>query len=403
MNARSLALIALMTVSPTVLTGCPDDECPAYPNQNPNIDCDDEDGDGYCAVCCADFNADGTLCQPDCDDSDPWTNPGMIDDHHDGLDANCDGQDVTPVVTPPDDPPMPTPEVCGNGLDDDGNGFADCADAACAQACLTEPEQLCNLAQNIGAGATYTLSFGNYLDGLSSCAGAEVVVKFTTNVPGELSFTLSDTHYVTPMTTCAPEQGSCELVEGAVPRSFHIDGDTYFVIESLGNAGTVELTATFTPNHCGDGVIQGSEECDDGNKEIGDGCDATCATEHFYTTCQQAPELSEGVTVVDTISMGTNMVESTCSTTGEPEYLYVYTPAENGTLTLALENAGPASLFVRNVCTAEPLDLSCDVAADADPALLYVPAIAGSPLYVFVDGFDLAENGATLTALFNAH
>ena len=37
---------------------------------------------------------------------------------------------------------------------------------------------------------------------------------------------------------------------------------------------------------CGDGLRRGSEGCDDGNAEPGDGCSATCAVEHDgYCSC----------------------------------------------------------------------------------------------------------------------
>src|SRR5229473_772415 len=36
---------------------------------------------------------------------------------------------------------------------------------------------------------------------------------------------------------------------------------------------------------CGDGVVQGSEACDDGDITNGDGCSATCAIEAGYACC----------------------------------------------------------------------------------------------------------------------
>ena len=39
---------------------------------------------------------------------------------------------------------------------------------------------------------------------------------------------------------------------------------------------------------CGDGVVEGTEACDDGNKADADGCDASCALESGYT-CSGAP------------------------------------------------------------------------------------------------------------------
>ncbi|HEX5063336.1 MAG TPA: DUF4215 domain-containing protein, partial [Kofleriaceae bacterium] len=45
-----------------------------------------------------------------------------------------------------------------------------------------------------------------------------------------------------------------------------------------------------TPN-CGDGVVAGSETCDDGNTAAGDGCSASCALEPGWscqmTTCDE--------------------------------------------------------------------------------------------------------------------
>ncbi len=41
---------------------------------------------------------------------------------------------------------------------------------------------------------------------------------------------------------------------------------------------------------CGDGLVEGSEACDDGNEAAGDGCDAACAVEAGFS-CQGAPSV----------------------------------------------------------------------------------------------------------------
>ncbi|HFE44065.1 MAG TPA: DUF4215 domain-containing protein, partial [Nannocystis exedens] len=33
---------------------------------------------------------------------------------------------------------------------------------------------------------------------------------------------------------------------------------------------------------CGDGIVSGDEECDDGNKKDGDGCSSDCTVEEKY-------------------------------------------------------------------------------------------------------------------------
>lgn len=44
------------------------------------------------------------------------------------------------------------------------------------------------------------------------------------------------------------------------------------------------------PAECGNGVIEGQEECDDGGSQAGDGCDTTCKTEHGWY-CNESPSV----------------------------------------------------------------------------------------------------------------
>lgn len=43
------------------------------------------------------------------------------------------------------------------------------------------------------------------------------------------------------------------------------------------NVGTLEIAVT--DGVCGNGAIEGAEQCDDGNTVDGDGCSASCALE----------------------------------------------------------------------------------------------------------------------------
>jgi cysteine-rich repeat protein/predicted outer membrane repeat protein len=49
---------------------------------------------------------------------------------------------------------------------------------------------------------------------------------------------------------------------------------------------------------CGDGITAGGEECDDGNDEGGDGCDANCSVEDFFA-CDGEPSVCVCVVYVD--------------------------------------------------------------------------------------------------------
>src|SRR4051812_32052904 len=73
----------------------------------------------------------------------------------------------------------------------------------------------------------------------------------------------------------------CEIAS-EVDRS-HIPG-------SGGGSTTSTTTQSSTPTMdvCGDGVVRGAEQCDDGNTAAGDGCDASCQPEAGWT-CDHSP------------------------------------------------------------------------------------------------------------------
>ncbi len=111
----------------------------ANDNQNTVVVCDDgidEDGDGY---------GEGCAAGADCDDTDPWVNPGadevcnLRDDNCNGLvdegalnacgncSANCayDGLGIGPFPMPDDTPPNPDVGADGVGLDPNGDLILD--------------------------------------------------------------------------------------------------------------------------------------------------------------------------------------------------------------------------------------------------------------------------------------
>ena len=60
-----------------------------------------------------------------------------------------------------------------------------------------------------------------------------------------------------------------------IHRLSYIFGCVLF--SASGNVGVIDVNATTSV--CGDGILEGSEACDDGNVTDGDGCRADCSIE----------------------------------------------------------------------------------------------------------------------------
>ncbi|MCA9679223.1 MAG: DUF4215 domain-containing protein, partial [Myxococcales bacterium] len=77
-------------------------------------------------------------------------------------------------------------------------------------------------------------------------------------------------------------------------------------------SATASITITVQPV-CGDGMIEGTEACDDGNTDDGDGCDFTCAFEAGFT-CSGEPTVCADD---DECTLGTDdcLAAATCNNT----------------------------------------------------------------------------------------
>jgi len=81
---------------------------------------------------CNDLDGDGvTTCAGDCNDGNAAVYPGAPEVCSDGIDQDCNGRDKTKGCGGGGGGGGTT-ESCRNGIDDDGDGLADCADPDCA-------------------------------------------------------------------------------------------------------------------------------------------------------------------------------------------------------------------------------------------------------------------------------
>jgi cysteine-rich repeat protein len=181
-------------------------------------------------------------------------------------------------------------------------------------------------------------------------------------------------------------------------------GTTYFIVvdsPSSSSFGRFTLDVELQPPICGDGFTSSPEECDDGNLTSGDGCGPTCRIEPtpgseacpgFTVGMSASGADRRAVLVVDTSSYDPN-TSATCGGSG-PEAVFRVVPELDGTLTAELAGAEGLMLHARSTCADVSSQIACDALA---PIRITTPAVAGTPIFLFVDGYNGAAGKGTLT------
>ncbi len=166
-------------------------------------------------------------------------------------------------------------EACDNGreaVQPDG-----CDDSCRVQSIsITPPREIMVAAGGIYNSGELVVNRQNYMENVfMSCTFPEGLsggAGFSTNVPNNnLALTVS--------AASDAEPGSVSLPCIIKPLS-----DTSPVRASY------TIPVTILPGTCGDGVIQATEVCDDGNRTNGDGCDQNCTVTRCGNGIQTAPE-----------------------------------------------------------------------------------------------------------------
>ena len=269
--------------------------------------------------------------------------------------------------------------VCGDGIVgpgeacDDGNTTGgDCCSPTCGlvAGCEVGPNDACGTASPItlsGNPATGSLNASispiGDSDWFSFTLATRSSVRVETFVGGVGLCTAATNSADTKIELRAPDcstilvtddddgVNSCSLVDPTVvadaaaralaPATYYVKA-YHFANTALINLYTVQVTVIST---CGNGVIEPSETCDDGNATAGDGCDSTCQTQAGYT-CAGAPSvctfncgngtLQVGETCDDNNALGGDGCSAACAV--ESGYTCVGTPSVctlncgNGTL-----------------------------------------------------------------------
>ncbi|MDH5672099.1 MAG: hypothetical protein OEZ06_08115 [Myxococcales bacterium] len=142
-------------------------------------------------------------------------------------------------------------------------------------------------------GIAFAADGGDVLFAIDVPAGQVATVSVeSSTVTGEGAFLLR-------LDACAddavPAEETCaQFSDGAV--DYTNTGDTtarfYVVIDTIsGDTGTVALRLEMRDLDCGDGKLDGDEECDDGNIFEGDGCTPTCTLEESYVCTANDPSV----------------------------------------------------------------------------------------------------------------
>jgi cysteine-rich repeat protein len=179
-------------------------------------------------------------------------------------------------------------EVCNDDRDNDGDDKADCSDPDCAAFCadpcgnapaISDPASVKGSTE--GRGATIDPSCKDP----TGASGSEIVYRFSAQNTGMLDVLLTSTNQlnVSIRGTCAnaATESACAPAGRRIATPIAKDQTVFVVVDGYesGSAGKFDLLVKSRPIRCGDAQRDDPEECDDGDQQVGDGCNASCLLE----------------------------------------------------------------------------------------------------------------------------
>ena len=210
---------------------------------------------------CIDYDGDATCADIDCDDTDPSVTIGCcVDVDGDGIcqDFDCDDQDASI--------------------------WEDC-DLACDD---VAPISAGTVVGDTSFGSDLLTTTCEVPEGEPQLGPEEVFGYLVTGETDTLQLVTASVvaarpHALAARSVCAtPESELVCTSQGEQIQVLVAPGSTlWLVVEALSydDVGAFELTVSQAPVVCGDGELVWPEECDDGNLDGGDGCDADCFLE----------------------------------------------------------------------------------------------------------------------------
>ena len=244
----------------------------------------------------------------------------------------------------------------------------------------------------------------------SGAAGLDATYQVTPPIDGSLSVTVRSLAFdavVYARSNCAsqaseiscvnasnnknlPEQLTIPVQKG-VPVTLVVDGNT----EKVGGAFT--LDAVLNPAVCGNGILDGNEECDDGNAINGDGCSTACKLEPLpnINTCpgHELTLAPAGNGYVASITASTahlaNKYNTACSSQSYgPEAIFQVTSPIAGKLTATVTSNFNAAVYHHAACLPTSSPSCSNKSTGTGPETHTFNVSAGSTYYLYVDGIS---------------
>lgn len=335
--------------------------------------------------------------------------------------------------------------VCGNGrmeggeaCDDGNNVDGDTCSATCTieplgsptrDTCAEAEELVLPLDEVTGAyttqvkGGNWNLTSGGSLDfPCGATVGRDAFFKFEAPIDGVVQVKVDATYNVTPALrdACPPNTGSAFLIcsnrttlPGGEFFTYPVKkGKTYWIIVDAAHAtndrGAFTMDVAVKGEDCGDGVVGGTEECDDGNTTAGDGCNATCKLEplagadtcpgHAVALTGVGMNVRSAVVTLSTATLSAN-TSGTCGGNAR-EGVVAITSDVTGTMRAELRGIWPTVLYAREKCTDGASELGCNAYNPTRPHRtereLSFQVFAGVPTYLFIDGLGGATGPGSL-------
>lgn len=355
-------------------------------------------------------NATSDVCVPGCTDDDQCTSPQecIIDEADPNLGLCIED------------------EQCHDGEDNDLDDAVDCGDTNCLvdAECAADIDAACGDADTLMASQNGDNTNGTSLFtadcGFLTGMGKEVLYTIETPARGELTVSADPAAgdlglYIRSSCDDPTTQAICvdsgDPAATEVAKVGAVGGETWTIFVDAyqpASEGAFTLTHTFTPAICGDNIITLPETCDDMNPTAGDGCSDLCEIEFdFY--CEAAEVITLGTTT-GTTTTGTSLFTAPQDADecvdgagiGGREKLYLYTPAADGMLTIAVEPTSDfdTGIYVRTDCADPETQIGCSdtVFQGVQDESLTVAVTNGVPITIYVDSFQTQagpSNGGT--------